>query len=120
MGRPKEHGVETRAALLEAAAEILSAEGAAGVSVRKVAERAGTSTRAVYSLYGDKDGLLQALCQRANDIMRRHHEGVPANPDDPAAELLSLAFAYRAAALEDPRLYDLWSSQGLPDITSDS
>jgi len=106
-------------ALLDAAAEILAAEGPAGVSVRRVAGRAGTSTRAVYSLYGDKDGLLQALCQRANDVMRRHHEAVPSDVADPAAELLTLALAYRAAAREEPRLYDLWSSQGLPDVTSD-
>jgi AcrR family transcriptional regulator len=119
MGRPKEHGNDTRAALLDAAAEILAAQGAAAVSVRKVAERAGTSTRAVYSLYGDKDGLLQALCRRANEVMRRHHEGITVNDADPGSELLSLAFAYRAAAREEPRLYELWSSQGLPDLADD-
>ena len=36
MGRPKEHGAQTRAALLAAAAELLHAEGPSAVSVRRV------------------------------------------------------------------------------------
>jgi AcrR family transcriptional regulator len=107
MGRPKEHGAQTRAALLAAAAELLHAEGPNAVSVRRVAAAVGTSTRAVYSLFDDKDGMLRALSVDVAETMRRHHESVPAQ-DDPIAEILSLALAYRAAALEKPKLYDLF------------
>jgi AcrR family transcriptional regulator len=107
MGRPKEHGAQTRAALLTAAAELLHAEGAGAVSVRRVAAAVGTSTRAVYSLFDDKDGLLRALSIEVAETMRRHHEAVPAS-DDPIAEIVELALAYRAAALEKPKLYDLF------------
>src|SRR5262245_38954576 len=99
MGRPKEHGPQTRAALLTAAAEILHTEGATAVSVRRVAAAANVSTRAVYSLFDDKDGLLRALSVDVAETMRRHHEAVPEHPD-PVAEIVELALAYRAAALE--------------------
>jgi len=107
MGRPKEHGAQTRAALLTAAAELLHAEGPGAVSVRRVAAAVGTSTRAVYSLFDDKDGLFRALSIEVAETMRRHHEAVPAS-DDPIAEIVDLALAYRAAALEKPKIYDLF------------
>src|SRR5215813_4673797 len=107
MGRPREHGATERAALLEAAAGILGAEGAAAVTVRRVADEAGTTTRAVYALFGDKDGLLRALFVVAAETMRRHHEAVPVQ-DDPIQELMALAGAYRLAALEQPHLYGLF------------
>jgi AcrR family transcriptional regulator len=107
MGRPKEHGAQTRAALLAAAAELLHAEGPGAVSVRRVAAAVGTSTRAVYSVFDDKDGLVRALSIEVAETMRRHHEAVPASAD-PIAEIVALALAYRAAALEKPKLYDLF------------
>lgn len=107
MGRPKEHGEQTREALLAAAATLVHEDGPAAVSVRRVAEAAGTTTRAVYSLFGDKDGLLRALYREVAETMRRHHEEVPER-DDPVAEILDLALGYRAAGLAQPHLYDLW------------
>src|SRR5262249_643633 len=57
MGRPKLHGEATAGALLETAERIVDSEGLEALTVRRVAEGAGTSTRAVYSVYGSKDGL---------------------------------------------------------------
>src|SRR5262249_34248026 len=108
VGRPKEHGMQTRQALLDVAAKIVGAEGEQAVTVRRVADAAGTTTRAVYSLLGDRDGMLRALFEVAADTMRRHHETVPIDPDDSAREFRSLALAFRAAALEQPNLYQLW------------
>jgi len=107
MGRPKEHGAETREKLLAAATEILGKEGTGALTVRRVAEQGGTTTRAVYALFGDKDGLLRALFRVAAETMRRHHEAVPSD-EDPLRELDALAAAYRAAAREQPALYGLF------------
>jgi len=104
MGRPREHGPGTRAALLETATALLASEGADAVTVRRVATETGTTTRAVYSLFGGKDGMLRALFREVTETMRRHHLAVPAR-DDPAAEIAELAAAYRAAAREHPSLY---------------
>jgi AcrR family transcriptional regulator len=107
MGRPREHGAATRAALLDAAAELLHDEGPAAVTVRRVADASGTTTRAVYSLFGDKDGLVRELSLDVAETMRRHHEEVPEGPD-PVAEIVELAFGYRTAALEKRNLYDVF------------
>src|SRR4051794_34357538 len=93
VGSPKEHGAQTRAALLAAAAELLHEEGPGAVSVRRVAAAVGTSTRAVYSLFHDKEGLLRELSVDVAETMRRHHESVPVS-DDPATEILELTLAY--------------------------
>src|SRR5262249_38214062 len=103
MGRPKEHGERTRAALLTAAASLLHREGRGAVSVRRVADEVGTTTRAVYSLFGDKEGLLRALSADVAETMRRHHEAIPPQ-EDPLSEIVELAFGYRTAALEKPNL----------------
>jgi AcrR family transcriptional regulator len=107
MGRPAEHGEETRDRLLEAAARLLQEEGADAVSVRRVAQEAGTTTRAVYSLFGDKEGLLRRLYHDAAETMRRQHEDVPES-DDPLQEITALALGYRRAALEHPHAYSLF------------
>ena len=106
MGRPREHNEETRAAL-RAAAERLVAEGGAGaLSVRAVAAEAGTTTRAVYSLFGSKEGLLvDALAQGAFDYLA---DGIDdhGETDDPVADLIAIGVpVFRGLVLEHPALY---------------
>jgi AcrR family transcriptional regulator len=111
MGRPREHGAETRAALLKTAAALVTSEGVDAVTVRRVATESGTTTRAVYSLFGDKEGLLRGLFKEITDSMRRHHFAVPVR-SDPVAEIAELALAYRAAAREQAALYPLYLGAG--------
>jgi AcrR family transcriptional regulator len=120
MGRPREHGSATYDALLAVAGTILGSDGVDALTVRRVAESAGTTTRAVYTLFGDKNGLLRALFRQMAEVMRRHHEGVP-EMDDPFEEIQRLAAAYRAAAREQPNLYDYYYRCMAPDgvITED-
>jgi len=107
-----------RAALLAAAGELLHSEGRSAVSVRRVADAVGTTTRAVYSVFGDKDGLLRALSEDVAETMRRHHEDIPER-DDPIAEIVELAFGYRAAALEKPNLYGVFFDEVRVDADTD-
>ena len=104
MGRPKEHDERTAAALLAAAERIAEREGLAALSVRRVANEIGTTTRAVYSLFGAKEGLVVALGARAFDLLG---EAVAALPPtgDPAADLVRAGLAFRRFAREHPALY---------------
>jgi len=43
--------------MLQVAVATLTAEGAGGLTTRRIAEQARTSTPAVYELFGDKAGL---------------------------------------------------------------
>ena len=106
MGRPKEHDEHTRAALRAAAERLVADGGVAAFSVRAVADQAGTTTRAVYSLFGSKDGLLvDALAQGAFDYLT---EGIDAlgDTDDPVADLIAVGVrVFRGLVCEHPALY---------------
>ena len=65
MGRRREHDETTAAALLDAAERAIAEDGVDGLSLREVARDADTTTRAIYTLFGSKDGLLGALGVRA-------------------------------------------------------
>ena len=110
MPRPKVHDAALRVRLLDRAAEMLSAGGPAGVSLRVLARDCGTSTTAVYSLFGGKSELLAALLDEA---ARRFGAALSAiRPDaDPLADLIWLASAYRNAALADPHVFDALFAQ---------
>lgn len=118
MGRPREHGAETRELLLTAAARLLNEEGATALSVRRLTSEVDVSGRAVYSLFGDMRGLLAALYRRGFETMAQLHEEVP-RQDDPLAEILCLAMAYRRAALEQRELYGLMFERTVPSFSPD-
>jgi AcrR family transcriptional regulator len=52
---------DTRARILDAALRLLADEGHAALTVRRVATEAGCSTIGVYTWFGGKDGLIDAL-----------------------------------------------------------
>lgn len=56
---------DTRARIVDAAAALLSESGRSAVTTRGVAERAGVQAPTIYRLFGDKDGLLDAVAEHA-------------------------------------------------------
>jgi AcrR family transcriptional regulator len=104
MGRPREHDAATQERLLATAARLSADEGWNAVSVRRVATAAGTTTRAVYTLFGSKQGLEEALHA---DLFERLLELIRATPatGDPRTDLLELRHAYRRWATERPERY---------------
>ena len=105
MGRTRIHDDATADALLDAAEMILDAEGVAGLTVRRVADRVGVSTRAVYSTLGSKEGLLQELGVRAYDTLGSMVDALPLT-SDPAGDLVSAGVdGFRAFAIGHPGLF---------------
>jgi AcrR family transcriptional regulator len=107
MGRPKEHNDEMRAALLTAAERLIEAHGPAAASVRAVAESVGTTTRAVYSVFGSKDGMLAALATRLFELLAQAVDACETT-DDPVSDVVTISIdGFRRTALEHPALYGL-------------
>lgn len=106
VGRPREHDQTTAAALLDAAEHQLRAGGLESTSLRTIAEEAGVSVRAVYSLFGDRRGLVDALAVRAFGQLADRVEAIEPG-EDPDADLLAAALTFRRVALEHPELYRL-------------
>jgi AcrR family transcriptional regulator len=102
--------------LLETAERVVETEGLEALTVRRVAEKAGTTTRAVYATYGSKEGLIIALGRRAFDYLRDGLEGLPATAD-PAADLVDAGvMVFRRLMIDHPSLFRigvLWGT--LPD-----
>ena len=116
MGRPKTYDQSSAARLVDAAEALADAGGPGAVSVRAVAERSGTTTRAVYSVFGSKAGLIAALGVRMFDLLA---EGVAALPetDDPTADLVDAGVdVFRHLSVTRPSLY--WI--GVQDLTLDA
>lgn len=63
--------------VLEAANHILSTEGAAALTVRRVAQELDASTKVIYTLFDGKDGLADALYEEGCVQIRTAFEGVP-------------------------------------------
>ena len=122
MGRPRAHDDTTAAALLAAAEQILDGQGIEALSLRRLAEAADTTTRAVYSLFRNKDGLIVALAQRAFELLGAAIEKLPASAD-PAADLVDAGVnVFRPFALEHASLFRLAVQQTLapPELTHQS
>jgi AcrR family transcriptional regulator len=113
VGRPREHDEQTAAALLDAAERAVEVDGVGALSLRRVAADAGTTTRAVYSLFGSKDGLIVALGARAYELLRTGLEQLPATAD-PQADLVEAGLMFRRFATGHPSLFSLGIQRNLP------
>lgn len=101
MARPVIHTDSLRQDLLAVTADLVDRQGPARVTLRDVAAAAGTSTTAVYSLFGGKSQLLTAV---VDEGFRSFGESqVAAAPGG----LLGLGIAYRKWALGHQALYRL-------------
>jgi AcrR family transcriptional regulator len=117
VGRPREHDEETREALRAAAERLFDERGPAGVSVRAVAEAVGTTTRAVYSLFGSRDGLLvDALAQRAYELLEQGLDDQD-ETDDPAHDLVEAGVTiFRPFVRDHPALFRITFQRIVPDF----
>jgi AcrR family transcriptional regulator len=111
MGRNRLHGEATATALLEAAERLLETDGLEALTVRRVAECTGTTTRAVYSTFGSKDALLSGLAVRAFDMLGAIVDALPETGDREADLVAAGAVGFRRFALEHPALFRLGIQQ---------
>jgi AcrR family transcriptional regulator len=113
VARPKLHDEALRIRLLDTAGSLLTSEGPDALSLRRLATAAGTSTSAVYALFGGKPGILRALFIEAFTRFAAHLDTVTPS-DDPLADLLALSHAYRVNALTNPHLYAVMFGSPVP------
>ena len=100
--------------VLRVADGLLDSEGPDALSLRKIAELADTSTQAVYTQFGGKPGLADAMYRSG---YRRLADELDALPDiaDPIERMRALALAYRRVALANPEHYKLMTGRPIAD-----
>ncbi len=110
----------TRAALIEAAADLLDEGGVAAVTLREVGRRAGVSHNAPYKHFADKEDLLAAVA--AEDLRRREAATRRARRTRSAADAVkAMLRGYVTHARRHPELFRLiygpWKA-GSAELTS--
>jgi AcrR family transcriptional regulator len=99
---------------LEVAARLLADHGSEALSVRRVASAIGASTQIIYTLFGGKPGLIEALYiegfERLSAAMDEA-KGAPGAPD----HLCEMGAAYRRFAMANPAFYDVMFGRRIPD-----
>lgn len=113
--RSSYHHGNLRAALLEAAIEVLEQEGFAGLSLRAVARRAGVSHTAPYNHFADLQDLLAAVATEGFRRLGASIESAAAAAASPRERLLALARGYLALPSEHPALYRLMFGNEIRD-----
>jgi AcrR family transcriptional regulator len=97
---------DTRDAIFSAGLRILATEGHQGLTVRRVAAEAGCSTIGVYTWFGGKDGLIDAIWRDSFESFADALEG--ARPGrGPLARAKAQAKAYRDWAFAHPMHYQV-------------
>ncbi|WP_446044791.1 TetR/AcrR family transcriptional regulator [Streptomyces olivaceus] len=97
---------QTRQRVVEAAIGLLTRGGRDAVTTRAVAEAAGLQPPAIYRLFGDKDGLLDAVAEHGFTAFLASKRIDP-DPPDPIADLRAGWDVAVEFGLANPALYTL-------------
>jgi AcrR family transcriptional regulator len=102
-----------RERLIDATLQLLREQVPADLTLRRIATAAGTTTMALYTGFGSRDGLLDVVYARGFEQLGEcmAPASLLADPQEAAVELLK---AYRAFALANPGLYGLLFERMLP------
>lgn len=105
--------IDTRTAVLDAAAELLAHGGASALTTRAVATNASIQPPTLYRIFGDKRGLLAALAQDRLARFVKEKEADGPHPD-PVEDLRNGWDRYVAFGLENPDIFAIMNEIGSP------
>jgi AcrR family transcriptional regulator len=98
----------SRERILEAATEVFATRGYAGAGVDRLAERSGIAKTAIYYHFGNKEGLLAAVLERAATQWIDGIQSAARQGGDPLQRLDRALAGMRAMLEERPWIYKLF------------
>lgn len=116
MPRLKERTPELREHILTTAEVTLARAGVEGFTTKRIATDAATSVPAIYELFGDKNGVLRELFFVGFGKLAVAMSAVPTS-NDPRADVVALAKAFRSFSLAHPTLSQLMYSRPFASFT---
>ncbi|MBK9601169.1 MAG: TetR/AcrR family transcriptional regulator [Anaerolineales bacterium] len=121
------HHGDLKNALIKAGVEILAKDGVIGLSLRKVAMKAGVSHAAPYAHFADKQALIAAISTEGFRQLYERVSGVAEEyQNQPEKQLVEAAWAYVQFAMDDPDRFKVMFSGVLekekeyPDFVTES
>jgi AcrR family transcriptional regulator len=111
MPRKNYHHGDLKNALIKAGVEILAKECVDGLSLRKVAQKAGVSHSAPYSHFPDKQSLIAAISTEGfNQLYAELDAAISSHVNDPKRQLLEGMNAYIRFAMENTDTFKIMFS----------
>jgi AcrR family transcriptional regulator len=111
MPSKKYHHGDLKNALIKAGVEILAKDGVGGLSLRKVAKRAGVSHSAPYAHFKDRQSLIAAISTEGfRQLYDELDAAVSAHADDPREQLVEAAWAYVQFAMNNTDTFKIMFS----------
>ncbi len=117
MGRAKltyHHG-DLKGALISAAAEMITTQGQAGFSLRKVAQQVGVSQTALYRHFANKEELFAAVAEQSFLRLSEKSRQAFDSHNDLTERTIEVGMAYLDFAAENPNLYRLMFDSAIAD-----
>jgi AcrR family transcriptional regulator len=113
MGRRSTHTPQQlRELILDAAQDIIDAQGLAGLSAREIARRISYSPGTIYNIFANLDDVVLNVEARVLDALDRRLSDI--HQADGGGRLIRIAHAYLAFTQEKPRLWNLLFEHHLP------
>ena len=111
MPSKKYHHGDLKNALIKAGVEILAKEGVGGLSLRKVAQRAGVSYSAPYAHFPDKQSLIAAISTEGfNQLYAELEAAISSHSKNPKKQLIDGAKTYVRFAEENTDTFKIMFS----------
>jgi AcrR family transcriptional regulator len=115
MGRRSTHTPQQlRELILDAAQDIIDAQGLAGLSAREIARRIGYSPGTIYNIFDNLDDVVLNVEARVLDGLDKRLADIHQAESDAGGRLIRIAHAYLAFTQEKPRLWNLLFEHHLP------
>src|SRR5688572_15312323 len=121
------HHGDLKNALIKAGVGMLAKDGVSGLSLRKVASKAGVSHAAPYSHFADKQALIAAISTDGfRKLYERVHSVMGKFQGKPRRQLIEVAWEYVQFAMDDPGRFKVMFSGVLekekehPEIVAES
>ncbi|HLU73916.1 MAG TPA: TetR/AcrR family transcriptional regulator [Nonomuraea sp.] len=111
-GERAEHD-ELRSRLLDVAVDLLVTDGPESLTIRRIATEAACTTTVIYTMFGNREGLAEALYLEGFERIRRRLDRV-SQRRDPMEYLNAIVLAYRKACLAEPGYYSLMFERAIP------
>ena len=112
----EQHQQKLRQGILDDVSSLLVKEGANALTMRRIADTVGCSTTVLYTMFRNKQGLVNELYLRGFDILRQSLKAVsyPGNQKD---YIYLLCLSYRDFALSNPTYYSIMFFKVIPEYT---
>jgi AcrR family transcriptional regulator len=102
----------SRVSIVDAAARLLREHGSRAVTTRAVAEAAGVQAPTIYRLFGDKDGLIDAVAERVMTDYVAAKKIAVENDGEPRQALRDSWMEHVGFSLENPDLFAIFNTPG--------